>query len=913
MAPALLKMSSAGGHNSQKPFASHLKNLDCVEFREAPASKWAEHISKGQTFHPARFERIAKSKSGKFNTCDENVTELYAIALDFDNKRSEIENGDYEPITHKEALAVLNKVGLKASIGYFSFSNMKEGYEKFRLVFNLREAIPKSNARKYDLLMLFLLSLFPSADKATKDLSRMFFGTNTPCFLVDDEASLDEGLLFNAYMEPYLIETRKKTIAEKAKEFGVDLVNGRPDIVINENGTITFNFIEEQTGAERVEAKKARGNKAKGKSATGSRKRIINNKIDKKASDYISKLSSKTLLSDLFNCSSVFRKWYNGEIVADHQQMLGFFTSLRFMEGGRELFIDVNRKNANKYENTERQGEEWAKTFWTTRESAYDYFPYSWETMRLTEEISVNSKNLYDALATYQVQQYIDTRPTVKTPLDEYEKNYKKTFLKILGLKEKQVLSINSETGIGKTEEYLNLNLPGRVLVLTSTHNLSGEVEIRGRDKERKIGRILARPLPHGTAGDEYIKWQKVGLEHKAKKVWDDHFRFPQNQTQEYFDYIESKKLIEDKTFDIILATHELGVRSQITSHFDYVIIDEDPSVRIIREDRTNLQDAQLYGAEVGLGADYFDYLREIQQFIDDKLVKHMTKNKTTPRMENFMVYAGARKFSPLKLYHSDAIPKSNVAGFLQAEGVEVNYKGEIRYSYRRDITSTTPICVLSATSNEEIIRNCFKDKEVFHYDLGCVEYKGKAIQYIDKTYSKHFLIVGGKPTPAFYKLVEELKKDPNWKNKIYVSFLALAEFLRAEGFNVFYLQDGKIMSFGSTEGIDALKGQNLVVIGKMSVDETTIRLWAKASGYELDYDNANWATYKRVNINGIVLKDPYMCFDPNKYQQLNQIQFWFIETHLLQAIGRVRAVRCEGAHVELYARHPLRQCEIVQ
>ncbi len=165
-----------------KPYTSKpdSKETACIKIRLAKPEALKEYtlneivecIGKGYTFVPAVLENGTKNKNWK---------QQQLIGVDIDN---EVEA---EILTPEEAITLLNDKGIKICAYYHTF-NSSEVKPKFRLLFLLKEAT--SNQEEAKLIIKTLMDLLPQADKACKDLSRLFYGTNKEVKIIDPEARI---------------------------------------------------------------------------------------------------------------------------------------------------------------------------------------------------------------------------------------------------------------------------------------------------------------------------------------------------------------------------------------------------------------------------------------------------------------------------------------------------------------------------------------------------------------------------------------------------------------------------------------------------------------------------------------------------------------------------------------------------
>lgn len=117
---------------------------------------------------------VLATMDGKRNK--NNMVQQQVVALDFDN--TEIIDGKKVKTTGKEYTTVAEIfqdpwVQANASLIYSTFSHSKD-WHRFRLVFFLDKAM--TNNTQVEKMYEWLMDKFPTADKANKDSSRLFFG-----------------------------------------------------------------------------------------------------------------------------------------------------------------------------------------------------------------------------------------------------------------------------------------------------------------------------------------------------------------------------------------------------------------------------------------------------------------------------------------------------------------------------------------------------------------------------------------------------------------------------------------------------------------------------------------------------------------------------------------------------------------
>lgn len=119
--------------------------------------------------------------------------------------------------------------------------------------------------------------------------------------------------------------------------------------------------------------------------------------------------------------------------------------------------------------------------------------------------------------------------------------------------------------------------------------------------------------------------------------------------------------------------------------------------------------------------------------------------------------------------------------------------------------------------------------------------------------------------------------------------------------FKMFDKEDG--MHFGKTEGYDEYKGKNLAVIGTPHI----LTAFYKLIGEALGYHTKDMLCKRRINRNDYSFS--FMTFSD---EDMRNLQLFFIETELEQAIGRARALRYECT-VYLFSNYPCEQAELIE
>lgn len=220
---------------------------------------------------------------------------------------------------------------------------------------------------------------------------------------------------------------------------------------------------------------------------------------------------------------------------------------------------------------------------------------------------------------------------------------------------------------------------------------------------------------------------------------------------------------------------------------------------------------------------------------------------------------------------------KTSVLGFLESKFyvVDPNNNDYMHFITKRSLPKNKTIIILSATINERIAKLTFGD-DVDFYDVGFVKAKGKVQQYTDRSYSRYQLLHGH---------LEDVQK--------------LCEGCKVITFDMYKDDFNTVGTYGATRGLDHLKGEDLSVVGTPHVNEIAYFLVTCALGV-----HKNLADFK---IEYTATENEYYRFKFNTYcdENLRAVQFYLVESELVQAVGRARVVR-EDCTVTVYSNYPV-------
>jgi hypothetical protein len=163
-------------------------------------------------------------------------------------------------------------------------------------------------------------------------------------------------------------------------------------------------------------------------------------------------------------------------------------------------------------------------------------------------------------------------------------------------------------------------------------------------------------------------------------------------------------------------------------------------------------------------------------------------------------------------------------------------------------------------------------------------KYKGKLLQY-----TAHSLSRSNLEDIGYKKIKEKLDKFIESKEKNIITFKK-------------YKEDSEIY-YGKSEGYNEYKGKDLIVIGTPHNVPFVYHL----IGAYLRYDAEDTLCLRMTENDTYSFK--FMTFKDDKMRNL---QFYFIESELEQAIGRARLLRYD-CRVYLFSNYPCRQADIIE
>lgn len=473
---------------------------------------------------------------------------------------------------------------------------------------------------------------------------------------------------------------------------------------------------------------------------------------------------------------------------------------------------------------------------------------------------------------------------------------------------------IKSQTGSGKTENIGKLmkNLMfGSCIVAVPTNPLKKEVY--NRLVGMGINNIKMTPeleeLKDEEIDEEQKRYMEIGAWNKRKKYLQEQVKRLQEKEQSKEGLTENEKkdlnnirryLIENEKINHygghIVTTHERAINLHyylIMTHS--LIIDEDILIK------TCIQTPTLK-------------LNYIENTFD--VASEVVKNKFKKKWEEIQ-NAPLGQIVPVSVYNKKWITKEkreeleetlaetnkciyNIYDLLECSAI---------YKYKdpkqNEIKAQCLICrkppnmkttILSATVDEDIYKNFFKDDNIEFVELSKAKYKGEIIQDSTITYSRKSLAKGK----------DKEETEENYKNGISPILDQIREKHKGLPLITFkkYCKEGEY-HFGAIEGLDILKGKDIVVVGLPYHNELQYRFFMYAV-YGTVYNPVEKSRFRRIEYNNYSFK-----LNTQQNERYQRIQTYLISTELEQAVGRARLLRY-NCKVYLYSGFPVEQTSIV-
>ena len=466
------------------------------------------------------------------------------------------------------------------------------------------------------------------------------------------------------------------------------------------------------------------------------------------------------------------------------------------------------------------------------------------------------------------------TEPFLTDTLEEGEKKLKLVLNQVRAADDTKIHVIRASTGVGKTEEISNWD---NVLIGFPDHKLKTEVMNRMKVDFQATPNIM----DHLTENDKpFISHcYQVGAYHKASN----YIYTKRKETQgyslgpwegEYSNYQTelAKSLASQGT---VLTTHAKIKFANVRQK--EIVFDEDPLTSLfLAMKTTSLSDIKSLmlgitdSADKGILASILELA--IKSTINTLVELPDFAFNNYEAIENAAVY--------------DRNIQGNVLDFLNCKHflMDLDDKSKLNFINVHFPPEDKKVIILSATANEWIYKLLFGIRIEF-YDLGPIELKGKLVQDTTYTFSQQNML-----KPEVLKYATDRIEE-----RMVITFQSCIAKFKNSYTDIY---------FGNCQGKDGYKNRPLAIIGTMHVNPATYVLYAKSLGLDFKPEDYRMGM-RRVHHNGMDFN--FFTFEN---ELLRNLQFYFIERELRQAIGRARLIREENADVMLFSNYPLPEAD---
>ena len=577
--------------------------------------------------------------------------------------------------------------------------------------------------------------------------------------------------------------------------------------------------------------------------------------------------------ASLCKLCALFRDFINGKDLHHDLEFL-LATNLINIKGGRQLFEDNMKK-------MDKLTPKWKYDL--KRMSLKGYKPEQCIKSKVPcpyyDKCKANS--LYTK-ASQKIRKLESTEDFYE--IEKCEADLREFLENAIDAKDSNIHVIKAQTALGKTEQYAEIvknRADKKFLIAASTiklqHELAERIEAKGvkcEITESIYTKATQLPFPGLT---EELDWAfSQGFAKRAKRIVSAY----RNEHQEELSAEQLKKLdgvlkkqeIVYSGARCIVTTHALFLMKELYRMKEYeIIIDEDLLMTLFHLTGSlpvaTVKNMLNYPLLVG---DNQELLREILKLHDGETLR-----------VNFMPLS--EKALDILYWHRKEFAGPVPKLFESTHVIMRKDKQEIVFIRKNDFLDSNKLTILSATADRTLYRDYFSGKKVYFRETHNAEYKGKLIQYTAHPLSRVYFKQNG-----MMDIVKQIQ-DEYIKDIPIISFKML-------------FPDSEI-HFGKTEGFNIYKGMDIAVIGTPHNSPILYKL----VGAMLGYSTSDSLHKYRVERKGVSYT--MMTYGD---EEMRNLQFFFIESELEQAVGRARLLR-EDCTVYVFSNYPCQQAELVQ
>ena len=729
-----------------------------------------------------------------------------------------------------------------------------EKLQRFRAVFI--NDIVIDNIKAAEMILMMLLKIFPEADPCCKDVSRLFLGGKKLLYLNQDAEINISDLAIS--VETKIKKDDRHNYTRKIKKLA-ERMN-----VAEKNGLLCIHKVKKQCKNEEIREQPSIILESDEDSSFFY---IIETPGGHPASRLFThtyKEISKKDCQDIFNVCPLFRDFYEKDI--SHEMKFCLATNLIYIKGGKHLFFDGLKDHKDK----------WEIQWKYIKENSYK--PQNCENINCPYLNICKCKNLYEKLS--RKIKRIKAEADYIT-LETAQKMLRFELESAICKKSKGIYLIKAQTALGKTTAYCEIAKQWTgskpLMIVVPTNKLQKEVFTRLKDNG-----IIADMTPNlkevlNLIDDEVrIKVEelyKKGMGFAAKSIIKKYAK--ENKLYDYQkeviqDYLYGEKILNGSK--LVVTTHAmlLVLKEKILNQYE-IIIDEDILMTVFKNT-----------SAISFG--------DIEVFLSENMVSVQIENRIRRMLSMEDGTVGYTELmdmeeSELKeLYEKDLPIKDSIPDFLSSDSFYIDVQGEQIHYFKARKLPDVKMIVVSATISKNLYKDYCKGRFIDYKEIPLVKYKGKLKQYT--AYSMSRDCIRRLDYPQILRAIRNIMPE---KETAIITFKMLNE--------------SKNIYFGKTEGFNEYEGKNLLVLGTPHNVPFIYQLIGCSLGYEADEK----MTVLEAENNGYLFQ--IMTY---KNQDMRNLQFYFLESELEQAVGRARLLRYPCT-VYLFSNFPLMQAEINQ
>ena len=584
----------------------------------------------------------------------------------------------------------------------------------------------------------------------------------------------------------------------------------------------------------------------------------------------------------------LFQKFIEKKEKIYHKQLFGLFLFLKRYQGGLKLFkacISENKKiNNRKIDEIIGLGNAYLKY---NKEQACKEFLDQDDPARKYFKLSAILAGIKSVA--------VVVPPKDQISLKEGEDKLSESFSSLLKQKQKV---IQFPVGIGKTNEIVKTKYLKHTVLALPNKKLIEEVFIRLSKAGHEPLKLIAcdtailpvenknyyeKMFALGLGGNAtaYLR----GLAIDSSKVKSDCSATRNEVSQFLSEYFRTHDEII-KTDKLIITTHAKLLTSKFENHTN-IIIDEDITFSMLKTIEVSVKDLSTLAKKVKTECkEAIDYLTNILYEVHSS---SENDSFTIPKSIQLSDRTISRIRKIIVKYKDEF--KSPIASILNCNAMMVRFDNDQPFSisccqkmpYKHTDKSTL---ILSATLNSYISSLILP--KASHESVTNIQHSSnKLFQISDKSFSKN-----------------QMKKDSYKRHLDFISSVAedhsIITHFSTGIKNLFPKDKLSSLSIENCEGSDIHKGQKIMVVGTPNLPNYVYLLYARSLGIKFTEEDLKWVMQQITDDRGTY---SIMTF---KGDNLRRLHFYYLESRIIQAIGRSRSLREESAEVYYFGNFPI-------